>query len=166
MERRCWLRRCTSWVIEKEAPGDPCAPYSSARRFPPGFGRQPCDDGPCPPVAISETTSLAEHTVGYQLDPAMISTLHHETEGNPLFVVEMMRAGTLEQCGREQHITESPLPLLTQPASTLPPTVQTVLSTRLAQLSPLAHEVANVAAVIGREFAFAERATGVISARV
>jgi len=107
------------------------------------------------PLTTSETTSLAEHIAGYQLDPAMISTLHHETEGNPLFVVEMMRAGTLEQCGREQHITESPLPLLTQPASTLPPTVQTVLSTRLAQLSPLAHEVANVAAVIGREFAFA-----------
>jgi len=33
--------------------------------------------------------------------------------------------------------------------------VQTVLATRLAQLSPLAREVANVAAVIGREFTFA-----------
>ncbi len=66
----------------------------------------------------------------------------------------MVRAGTLEQRGREQPVADSLLPLLTQPALTLPPTVQTVLSTRLAQLSPLAREVANVAGVIGREFAF------------
>src|SRR5260370_8877161 len=66
----------------------------------------------------------------------------------------MARAGTLEQPGRVQTIARSSPSLLTQPASTLPPTVQAVLSTRLAQLSPLAHEVANVAAVIGREFTF------------
>src|SRR5260370_37320625 len=80
--------------------------------------------------------------------------LYYETEGNPLFVVEMARAGTLEQSERAQVVAGNPLPLLTQPASTLPPTLQAVLSTRLAQRSPLAHEVANVAAVIGREFTF------------
>ncbi len=108
------------------------------------------------PLNTTETTSLAEHIMGHQLDPALINTLYRETEGNPLFVIEMVRAGTgtSGKRGREQHIAESPLPLLTQPASTLPPTVQTVLSTRLAQLSPLAREVANVAAVIGREFTF------------
>jgi len=104
------------------------------------------------PLNTAETTSLAEHLVGHQLDPAMINTLYHETEGNPLFLVEMVLAGTLEQHESKHHVPESPLPLLTQPASTLPPTVQTVLSTRLSQLSPLAREVANVAAVIGREF--------------
>jgi len=114
------------------------------------------------PLSAAETASLAEHVAGKQLDPAMINTLHHETEGNPLFVVEMVRAGTLEQRGKEQQVTERPLPLLTQPASTLPSRVQAVLSTRLAQLSPFAREVANVAAVIGREFAFAvlARASG------
>ena len=101
-----------------------------------------------------ETTILAEYIMGHQLDPATINMLYYETEGNPLFVVEMARAGTLEQSGRAQAAAGNPLPLLTQPASTLPPTVQAVLSTRLAQLSPLAHEVANVAAVIGREFTF------------
>src|SRR5258707_6874618 len=106
------------------------------------------------PLTATETTSLAEHTIGHQLDPAMSNTLYAETEGNPLFVVEMARAGTLEQNGRAQYAAERPLPLLTQPASTLPPSMQSVLATRLAQLSPQAHDVANVAAVIGRAFTF------------
>jgi predicted ATPase len=84
----------------------------------------------------------------------MSNTLYHESEGNPLFVVEMARAETLEERGTTQPVAKSPLPLLTQPATTLPPAVQTVLATRLAQLSQQAHEVANVAAVIGREFTF------------
>jgi DNA-binding SARP family transcriptional activator len=114
------------------------------------------------PLTTTETTSLAQHTMGRHLDPAMLNMLYHETEGNPLFVVEMVRAETLGQRGRAQPVAESPLPLLTHPASTLPPSVQSVLATRLAQLSPLAREVANVAAVIGREFTFSvlARASG------
>jgi len=92
--------------------------------------------------------------MGQQLDPAMSNKLYHETEGNPLFVVEMVRAGTLGQRGRAQPGTVSPLPLLTQPGSTLPPTMQIVLAARLTQLSPSARELANVAAVIGHEFTF------------
>lgn len=106
------------------------------------------------PLTTSETTSLAGHILGHQLDPAMTGTLHRETEGNPLFVVEMLRAGTLEPRATGPGTSDTPYPLLTQPASTLPPTVQSVLAARLAQLSPLAREVANVAAVIGREFTF------------
>lgn len=106
------------------------------------------------PLTTTETTNLAEHIMGQQLDSAMSNTLYHETEGNPLFVVEMARAGTLGQRENAGPTTRSPLPLLTHPGLTLPAAVQTVLATRLAQLSPLAHEVANVAAVIGREFTF------------
>src|SRR2546423_13435948 len=87
------------------------------------------------PLSTAETTSLAEHIMGPQLDPAMIDTLYQETEGNPLFVVEMVRAGTLPvhspepetrhaasiqdgisaggQRGRAQSAAGSPLPLLT-----------------------------------------------------
>lgn len=106
------------------------------------------------PLTSAETATLAEHVAGRQLDPAVASGLYSETEGNPLFVVEMMRAGALEQDRTKQRVPDQPLPLLARPASTLPPTVQTVLAARLAQLSPLAHGVANVAAVIGREFTF------------
>lgn len=106
------------------------------------------------PLTTSETTSLAEHVAGRQLDPAVAHYLYSETEGNPLFVVEMAQAGTWEQPKPEQRVQHQSLPLLTQATSTLPSTVQSVLTTRLAQLSPLARDVANVAAVIGREFAF------------
>ncbi len=109
---------------------------------------------PLGPLNTVETASLAEHISGQQLDPVLSNALYQETEGNPLFVVEMVRAGTFEPAGKAQRDAGSPLPLLTPPDSALPPTVQTVLSTRLAQLSPLAREVANVAAVIGREFTF------------
>ncbi|HZU68694.1 MAG TPA: AAA family ATPase [Ktedonobacteraceae bacterium] len=106
------------------------------------------------PLDTTETTSLAEHVLGHPLEPAMINQLYAETEGNPLFVVEMARAGTLEQNEKEQSSARSSLALLSQAASTLPPTVQSVLAARLAQLSPLAREIANVAAVIGRAFTF------------
>lgn len=114
------------------------------------------------PLTTAETTSLAEYILGRRLDVAMSNILHHETEGNPLFVVEMARAGTLGQRGRGHPDAKSPSPLLTHPASTLPPLVQNVLATRFAQLSPLAREMANAAAVIGREFPFSvlARASG------
>ncbi|GHO79666.1 hypothetical protein KSD_74370 [Ktedonobacter sp. SOSP1-85] len=109
---------------------------------------------PLGPLTAADTTILAEHMLGSQLDSAMSNTIYHETEGNPLFLVEMVRACTLTQQKTEQHLPGRPVPLLSQSASTLPPVVQSVLATRLAQLSPLAQKVANVAAVIGREFAF------------
>jgi tetratricopeptide (TPR) repeat protein len=111
------------------------------------------------PLDGIETTSLAEQLVGNPLDHATIATLQHETEGNPLFVVEMLRAGRVEHYTRGQHSVNTRDALL---PPHLPPKIQTVLAIRLAQLSPLAHELANVAAVIGREFSFAilARASG------
>lgn len=106
------------------------------------------------PLTIQETTTLAEQIMGQPLNSALSDTLYAETEGNPLFVVEMARAGSLGAQATSSLSAKGPQPLLTQPASTLPPVIQTVLTTRLAQLSREAHEVANVAAVIGREFAF------------
>lgn len=110
------------------------------------------------PLNANETLSLAEHIVGHQLSTDMDS-LYSETEGNPLFVVEMVRVRTQGQqengVQKDAHSVQRRLPLLTQPASTLPPTIQGVLTTRLAQLSPVPRELANVAAVIGREFSFA-----------
>ena len=102
---------------------------------------------PLVPLTRSETISLAEHITGETLDATMSRTLYQETEGNPLFVVEMLRAGRIAQSDGTQ-------PLLTHPASTLPPTIQSVLSTRFAQLSPHARDIANVAAVIGHAIPF------------
>lgn len=115
---------------------------------------------PLGPLTTPETLSLAEHILGRQLDLTTRDALYRETEGNPLFVVEMAR--TLGNHKGEDIVSRSVLPLLSHSASTLPPTVQSMLTTRFAQLSPLAREVANVAAVIGREFTFSvlARASG------
>jgi predicted ATPase len=109
------------------------------------------------PLSTTETASLAEQVARTSLEPDLATHLYHETEGNPLFVVEMVRAGSLAEAGShadDELTAENARPLLTRATSTLPPTVQTVLSARLAQLSPSARQVVNVASVIGREFAF------------
>lgn len=110
---------------------------------------------PLGPLTKAETTSLAESMLGSQLDQARSERLYQETEGNPFFVVELVRAGTVSPGNGACADTQSPHPLLTHAASALPPAVQAVLETRLAHLSARARRVANVAAVIGREFAFA-----------
>jgi predicted ATPase/DNA-binding SARP family transcriptional activator len=117
------------------------------------------------PLSSSETTSLAEQVAGHPLDDATIRTLQRETEGNPFFVIEMVRAGTLARQRQEQPESASadqPRPLLTQSTPRLPPTVQTVLAARLGQLSQEARDLAGLAAIIGREFSFTvlSRASG------
>ncbi len=99
----------------------------------------------------AQTAYLAAHLAGHDLDPATVSGLYQETEGNPLFVVETVRARAMEQGVAVQQPAES----RTAPyGSMLPPTVQAVITARLAQLSPVAREVGSVASVIGRAFTF------------
>ncbi|MFW6097846.1 MAG: ATP-binding protein, partial [Chloroflexota bacterium] len=62
--------------------------------------------------------------------------LHAETEGNPLFTVEMVRAGFPQQ------------------KASLPDKVRSVIEIRLGKLTSQAQEVAGLAAVIGRSFDF------------
>ncbi len=94
------------------------------------------------PLDETETGTLAAQVAGREFDATLAARLFEETEGNPLFVVEMVRMG-LSAAG-QAAIACAP--------DHLPPKVQAVLATRLAQLSPPARELANVAAVIGRAF--------------
>ncbi len=80
-----------------------------------------------------ETATLAERLAGRAIEDS--DRLYVETEGNPLFVVEALRAGW-ESGGK----------------SWISPKVQAVISSRLAQLSEPARNLAGVAATIGREF--------------
>ncbi len=105
------------------------------------------------PLSEKETTALAGQLINLPVDAAMSDVHYSETEGNPLFIVEMVRAGTIDQYKNRQHQGQSSS-LLTSSSLPLPPGVQSVLAARLAQLSPLAREVANVAAAVGREFTF------------
>jgi DNA-binding SARP family transcriptional activator/predicted ATPase len=106
------------------------------------------------PLDAAETASLAAAVAGADLDAGRAARLFSETEGNPLFVVESVRAGMLGDAAPPHDRTEeatSPASLV--PASPpLPPTVHAVITARLAQLSPLARQLGDLAATIGRAF--------------
>jgi len=87
--------------------------------------------------------------------------LYRETEGNPLFVVETMRAdfdsvalsvngAELRSAPNDQLKTLNAELLMFD--SRLPPRVYAVIAGRLAQLSTAARELAELAAAIGRAF--------------
>jgi DNA-binding SARP family transcriptional activator len=100
------------------------------------------------PLNEAETTALAESVAGREIDPGVAMCLYGETEGNPLFIVETVRAGlpTATQETESGELVCIPHPL--------PSRVQDALSERLAQLSSSARELVNVAATIGRAFTF------------
>ncbi len=104
------------------------------------------------PLDAAETAFLASQVAGSDLTSPEAAVLYHETEGNPLFVVETIRAGKLDSDMAVFPSTE--YGSVPHPSHT-PQTVRAVIVARLAQLSPPAHELINLAAVIGRAFTFA-----------
>ncbi len=101
------------------------------------------------PLDAAETAKLAAQVQGHTLDTSAIVRLYRETEGNPLFVVEVVRAGLAYTVTSPAD----PLIVTTFPDSpSLPPRVQAIIAGRLAQLSPTARKVAEIGAAIGRAF--------------
>jgi len=102
----------------------------------------------------AETAELATHVAGRELDLDQIVHLYRETEGNPLFVVETVRAGYVQRIEIEgwrlTAQSRSPISNL----QSLPPRVRAVIAARLAQLSAPARQLASLAATIGRAFTF------------
>ncbi len=88
----------------------------------------------------AEATTLAQQVAGRPLSIAETHALYRETEGNPLFIVEAVRAGWAG--GQLSH-------------DWISPRVQAVIQARFAQLSAPASELLSIAAVIGREFTVA-----------
>ncbi|HEX6479354.1 MAG TPA: BTAD domain-containing putative transcriptional regulator [Ktedonobacteraceae bacterium] len=124
----------------------------------------PVTEIPIEPLDAAETAKLASQVAKRELDVDSVMRLYHETEGYPLFVVEMIRAG-LERAlagpptvgtdvSRPEHSEtdrshrQSPL----DGARMLPSRVHAVLAGRLLQLSASAHGFVELAAIIGREF--------------
>lgn len=95
------------------------------------------------------TSQLATQISGEELDIDDATFLFRETEGNPLFVVESVRAGLVKKLSDEKQG-------IIQSASTethvLPQKVKFVLEARLSQLSPTASDLAKLASVTGKEF--------------
>jgi len=110
---------------------------------------------PLEPLDVGDPAALAAAVAGSALDPAAAQALHRETEGHPLYIVEMLRA---KATGGEGDVPlagqESPEQASTGQKSqrSLPQRVLATIEARLAQLSSPARTIVGAAAVIGREF--------------
>ena len=100
------------------------------------------------PLDEGETASLATNVANQALDPALAADLYRETEGNPFFLIETVRAwlqdGELPGSGPVSNASGRPLP----------PAVHQAILSRLDRLSAEAREMAGVAATIGRDFTY------------
>jgi len=121
----------------------------------------PDRDGPLPPELVElahkpvcrflplsglpepDITRFIERTTGIAPSASLVSAVFEETEGNPLFVGELVRL--LAQEGRLTSV--APGARLAIPAS-----VREVIGRRLAHLSEACREVLETSSVIGREF--------------
>lgn len=98
------------------------------------------------PLNSIEILALASQVAGQTLAPALAEPLYQGSEGNPLFVVEMLRAGLGRSGPWDPKHGEAAL----QAQLPLPPKIQQILHTRLAQLSPAALALAELVAVTAR----------------
>ncbi|MEZ4864345.1 MAG: AAA family ATPase [Caldilineaceae bacterium] len=102
----------------------------------------------------AETSELANQMTARQLDSHSLNQLFVDTAGNPLFVVETMRAGDgkITLSGKSDTSLLLPSETNEEILQQLPPKVLAVIQSRLAQLSSAARELCEWAAVIGRSF--------------
>jgi DNA-binding SARP family transcriptional activator len=106
------------------------------------------------PLNQAATMALAEHVAQRPFDPALAPLLFEGTEGHPLFIVEMVRAGLAQAApATEAELVDHATAMLLR-SVTLPARVRQVLEARLSQLSPAAQGVLGAAAVIGRAFTY------------
>ena len=85
---------------------------------------------PLAPLDAAETAELARLESARPLEAGSLGEIFRATQGNPLFVVESVRAGLRST------------------------RVHAVIAARLAQLSAASYELAGVASVVGRPFSF------------
>ena len=102
------------------------------------------------PLSQDATLTLADRIAGRPLDRALGPLLYQGTEGHPLFIVEMVRAGF----GQVRSTTANHAAAMTATPAALPTKVRQVIEARLAQLSAPARSTVELAAVIGRAFTF------------
>ena len=97
------------------------------------------------PLTAMGSTGLGAVVAQHDLDAETATRLFKECAGNPLFVIESVRA-------REGSAQP---PTSTSPLAAIPPKVYGIIASRLAQLSPEARVLADVAAVVGHAFTVA-----------
>jgi DNA-binding SARP family transcriptional activator/predicted ATPase len=103
-------------------------------------------------LSAADTAALAAQIAGRALAPDEAAELYRHTEGNPLFVVEMVRARAAGDANGQTLSGVVGRGGAAAPANDLPEGIRTVIQARLAQLSPAAQDVAQLAAAAGRAF--------------
>ena len=102
------------------------------------------------PLSEDETATLAAASTDRRLDSAAQARLYQATQGHPLFVVELARAGLTDVADADpvaaaaNGVSPVPAPMTTR--------MRSVIATRLGQLTPTAQRVIDIAATIGRDF--------------
>jgi DNA-binding SARP family transcriptional activator len=91
-----------------------------------------------------EVAEYVELTASEIASAELVATVHEETEGNPLFVGEIVRLLAIEGIGSESTAGI---------ALAIPQRVRDVIARRLSHLSPECTRMLVLASVIGREFA-------------
>ncbi|WP_309890269.1 protein kinase domain-containing protein [Archangium sp.] len=99
-----------------------------------------------PRLEPAEIAALSESMMGAGgREPRMVSLLERETEGNPFFLVEVLRA-LAEQSGRLDRIGQEPLP-----DKVFVGGMRSIIQRRLEKVPPRAREPLRLAAVLGRD---------------
>ena len=99
-----------------------------------------------PPLALEETTALAEAVLGSAPSSGLAATLYERTAGIPFFIEEL--AAALEAGGRLEPGDQGIL-LALDGEVPLPQTIRDAVLLRAADLSPEARATAEAAAVVG-----------------
>jgi DNA-binding SARP family transcriptional activator len=87
-------------------------------------------------LSRADTAQLARDLAGDDVTTATADALFAETEGNPLFIVESLRAGWSASSGR----------------STVSPRLQAIVTARVRQLTPPTRDLLGLASAVGRDF--------------
>lgn len=107
------------------------------------------------PLDRAETQELSSKILKRDISETMGSILHRETEGNPLFIIEMAQElHQLEQFENRDEKQFIPPNQTPSQVRELPRVVSDVISRRFRYLSSKSREVLGIAAAAGREFSF------------
>ena len=98
-------------------------------------------------LSEAEVGQMIASSAGVQAPQSSVAAIHHRTEGNPLFVGEVVRLLSSE--GRLTQVTEAGAETLP-----IPPGVREVIGRRLRLLSEDSRRILALAAVLGHEFEF------------
>ncbi len=110
------------------------------------------------PLGPEATAALAASVARRTLPTTQARRIFDETEGNPLFIVETVRAELVD----DDRASAGGRKVTTTTGSALPPRIQATIAARLARLNEPARDLASLAATIGRAFTLeVVRASGV-----